>query len=191
MGSTDTLTLTQQWRWTQPSISLIGPNTKSNGLAIAFGILFFGCVCVDIYVFFHFESDKNRINRILLAKLILLTDEIPKTVNKNAVLWRMLRGGPVHFVLFILSVSMPFIFAFVCLNTASTETSHGCHLDSNSILLNARLNCWSTTQFSIAISRIQFVLMWFSLLSYVALYLFLVCYFMCMFVCVCLSSVTG
>lgn len=32
-----------------------------------------------------FVNDKNQINRILLAKLILLTNEIPKIVNKNTV----------------------------------------------------------------------------------------------------------
>lgn len=37
--------------------------------------------------------------------------------------------------------------------------------------LNVRLNCWSTTQFSIAISRIQFVLIRFSFLSYIFLLL--------------------
>lgn len=52
------------------------------------------CMCVQccvhvcfLYDFFHFGTDKNRINRILLGKLILLTNEIPKIVNKNAIYW--------------------------------------------------------------------------------------------------------
>lgn len=48
----------------------------------------FVCVRVCVFIrFFHFGTDKNRINRILLVKLILLTNEMPKIVNKNAIYW--------------------------------------------------------------------------------------------------------
>lgn len=62
-----------------------------------------------------FVNDKNQINRILLAKLILLTNEIPKIVNKNTVFsifdWVY---GRAWTCMFVCVSAMPFISCCIC-----------------------------------------------------------------------------
>lgn len=75
------------------------------------------------------------------------------------------------------AVAIHSVLLFVCHlilhSIAKRNPYHWFHSIAIYFALNARLNCWSTTQFSIAISRIQFVLMRFSFLSYTRFYVYI------------------
>lgn len=137
---------------------------------------FWEIAMVYIYIFFYLlllcyfylTNDKNQINWILLEKLILLTDEIPKIVNKNAIFWSLVSLEWVRSFLHLVG-GLLFILHLTIERELSIARTHELEKSIPSIPiypLNARLNCWSTTQFSIAISRIQFVLMRFLFLFY-------------------------